>query len=267
MNPRSAFESVVLLLPLLLFGCDTGTPPEQQYQEMIAHAREGRLTSAYKAWLPPSYERDLDDVLSKLGQLVDEDDYTELRGALSTGGNKLAGFLSFTGADDPAVKLIIAKLRDIPKVLGIDSYERFRKLSVASLLRALEEGIFREVMELKSVQEKIGSVTFELKERKRDWARLTVRFEPPDGEVVSDEMDLIRVEDRWVPDDWVTDWPATMREWRAQIEDALALKVETPEAFEKSLVAIGDAVKNPSSLLEFLPELKKRLGLAESGGK
>ncbi len=268
MKSRSAFVSGVLFIPLALSGCTSGdAAPTQQFDEVIAHVREGKLTSAYNAWLPPSYGRGVDDVLSKLGQLVDKDDYETLRQALSSGGAKLAGFIAFTGADDPVIKLAVEKLRQIPKVLGIDTYERFIELSVASLLGALEEGIFRELMEIESVRQRVSSVSFELKERRNDWARLVVRFQPPDGDAVSDRMDLIRVEGRWVPAAWATDWPANVSAWREQIEAARKIKAEAPAAFKKSLAAIGEAVESPLSLLRSLPELGKHFGLAKTAAE
>jgi hypothetical protein len=270
MQTRSSALLSVFWLSPLLSGCTGEAPgrsPEEQYEEVLSHAREGRLASAYRAWLPPSYERELDDVLSQLGRLVDEEEYGVLRQALSAGGGKLAGIIAFAGGDDPAVKLMTARLRELPEVLGIDTYERFRRLSVASLLGAIEERVFRDVMRLESVREKVANLRFRLKDEKRDWARLEVIFEPPDGEPVVDEMDLIRFEGRWIPDDWVTDWPRTMRAWRDAIEAAVKAKLETPAAFKKSLAAIGDAVENPSSLLKYLPELNERLGLDRTAAK
>ena len=267
MKSRSAFVPGILFLAAALSGCtggDAATPPTQQYDEVIAHVREGKLTSAYKAWLPASYGRGLDDVLSKLGQLVDEDDYTILRKALSSGGTKVAGLLALTGVGHPVVRLVVEKLKQITKVLGIETYERFQALSVVSLLGALEEGIFREMLELESVQQNLDSVSFELKERKRDWARLVVRFQPPDGDAIADNMDLIRVEGRWIPAAWVTDWPVIIDGWRDQIEAALKLKAEAPAAFKKSLAAIREAVESPTALLKTLPELGRQFGLVKT---
>lgn len=267
MKSRNAFVPGVLFLAVALSGCTGGeaaTPPTQQYDEVIAHVREGKLTSAYNALLPPSYGRGIDDVLSKLGQLVDEDAYKMLRKALSSGGTKVAGLLALTGVGHPVVKLAVEKLRQIPKVLGIDTYERFKALSVASLLGALEVGIFREMLEIESFRQNVSSVSFELKERKRDWARLVVRFQPPDGDAIADQMDLIRVEGRWIPAAWVTDWPVIVEEWRDQIEAALKLKSEAPAAFKKSLAAIREAVESPMALLKTLPELGRQFGLVKT---
>ena len=265
MKSRSAFVSGVLFIPLALSGCTSGdAAPTQQFDEVIAHVREGKLTSAYNAWLPPSYGRGIDDVLSKLGQLVDEDDYETLRQALSSGGTKLAGFMAFTGADDPVIKLVVEKLGQIPKVLGIDTYERFRELNAASLLGALEEGIFRELMEIESVRQNVSSVSFELKERQRDWARLAVRFQPPDGDAAIDRLDVIRVEGRWVPVGWVTDWSAIVDGWRDQIEAALKLKAEAPAAFKKSLAVIREVAESPTALLKTWPGLARQFGLVKT---
>ncbi len=270
MKSRSAFVPAVLLVPIALASCtggDAGTPPAQQYDAVFAHVREGRLTAACDAWLPPSYGSDVDDVLSKLPELIDQEEYETLRGALVSAGTKLAGLIALAGGDDPLLKLVSARLKEIPQVLGVDTYERFRKISLAGLLGALEEGLVREMMRLESVRERIGSVSFELKEQKRDWARLVVRFQPPDGDAVTDHMDLIRVEGRWIPDAWVTDWPAVMKAWREQVVAALKLKAETPEAFKKSLAAVGEAVENPAALLQRLPELGRRFGMAEKAAK
>ena len=267
MKSRSAFVPGVLILAVALPACtggDAATPPTQQYDEVFAHVREGKLTSAYNAWLPPSYGRGIDDVLSKLGQLVDEDEYKTLRKALSSGGTKVAGLLSLTGVGHPVVRLVVEKLRQIPKVLGVDTYERFKALSVATLLGALEEGIFRELLEIESVRQNVSSVSFELKERKRDWARLVVRYQPSDGDAISDQMDLIRVEGRWVPGAWVTDWPAMIEGWRDQIEAALKLKAEAPAAFKKSLAAIREVAESPTALLKTWPELARQFGLVKT---
>ncbi len=278
MNRASDTTSVVktrklgsaFLLCFLVVGCtggDAGVQPHQQYKEIIAHARAGKLTAACDAWLPASYARELDEVLAQIGELIDREEYEAFRRVLVAAGKKLSAVLAFAGGDDRMLSLLGAKLKEIPRVLGIDTYERFQKLSVAKLLGALEAGVFREIMQLESVQEKLGSVTVELKERKRDWARLLLKSSSADGEVVEEEVDLIRHEGRWVPDEWVTDWPVTMRAWKERIKSAMTLKLESPEAFKKSLEAVREAVENPLALHRLLPKLNEKLGLRKKESK
>ena len=267
---RPLFSIAATLALFILPGCtreDAGSDPAVQFRQVASEVQNGKLTAAYDALLPASYDAQLNALLSEVGALFDRHHFDQMRDALRSAGSQFGTLLALSAKDTPALVFLGSKLGDLPALLGISTYEDFRSLNSERLLNALDAGLFRGLMELDAVKDHLGTIEVKLKERKRDWARIEVKVRPKEGEVREEVVEIIRVGDRWVPVEWVTDWPNQFAALRQKVAAAAQLKTDDPKAFEEKWQAIHSSIRDPIKVFQnILPELSKAFGVAGAGG-
>ncbi len=277
--------AVGLLSLLTTCGCTRGRGEEaqKQYTEVVAALKAGSLTGAYASALPPSHDRDLNDLLARARDLVTEDEFLLFKETASRAGQKLAPFLAFAGAQSPAMRVLAQKAKDVPAALGLDTFASFKSRDIKGLLLAIETGLFADVAAADDVKARLESVRVSVVEDQGDWARL--RFvtsgkalggtsggasggtsggtsgAPLEGDAISsaETMDVVCVDGRWVPAGWAADWQGVMDDLRAQLVQAVEAKKQDPEALKKKIRALGLLLENPAPLVE---SISTRLGEA-----
>ncbi len=243
----------------ILFGCDGAAPtpdPVAQFQEVVEAVQSSDLAAAYSRWLPAAYREDVDGLISGFTALVDEKDHERLAGAIDRIGGRIAALRAQFGSDDPIWDVIAERVPKLSSLLGAETYAKFRALDAETLLRTFSDGIARELMSHPVVAARFRDLRLELVERRNDWARLRLTVIPEEGPAASDEFELIRVDSKWVIDDWVVDWPKAIGSLRQELDALGQLKAEDPSAFAQKLDAWIARMKAPGFLYEdILPKI------------
>ena len=257
---RAAFVfPLVILLAMASAGCTRsgGEEARAQYARAVAAVKAGSLAEAYTATLPLEYDRDLNELLEKLRALISEEEFHLLRNTASKVATELAPVLSVMAGGMPLLGHVAEKLKALPGALGPESYAAFRRLDIEGLLGVLDHGFFAELARRPDFPGSMKSIEVQLKDFKGDWARLQFESKSEGGRVEKEVVDVILVGERWVPDNWVVDWPAQMKQLKARFEELAELKKEDPLLIRDQLRAFESQLEDPAPLLE---ALLKKLG-------
>lgn len=236
-------------------GCSRrpGEGASEQFEGAIAALRAGSLEQTYLLSVPPAFSDALDGLLRRALALFDEGDFHALRALAESTGQKLPGAIRRRLAGEPAGELIAEKVANLPRILGLESFEAFRGQSVRGVLQSLDREVFSELARLEPIRSRLEGVRVRLLAAEGDWASL--RFlaggrseQPPLEEVVS----VVSVQGRWVPAAWASDWPSRVEELTKEVESLEAEKGSHPERMRGRLVALGLLLTDPEPLLDAL---------------
>ena len=263
-----------LLTVVALCACqqeDPGPSPKAQYDEVVRQISVGKLMAAYEAILPASYDAELASVVNDFTALFSAEEYDQLLKGIAQWGEQIAGLMSTMVGDsaaEPTTEPTTERLRDLPQALGLGSYQEFQQLSARRLLAALEASSFKNVIGMQSVQEKLGAVQISVNAQQRDWAQVRWAI-TSDGETTSEQnLDFIRVEGKWIPNDWAVDWPKQIALAREKIAEVAQLKENDPIEFRKRLRRLTTgAAEMQQRLLGSLPALSEALGASPGRGQ
>lgn len=226
-----------------------------QYRRVLDALQAGSLVEAYEAFLPPSYDRDLNDVISRARSLIGKEELALVRDLVTRSVNGMSVVLSAMGTKDPAVAALGGRLKDLPPALGLESLESFQRLDARGVVSALESTLFRDLVKVEGVRSRIASVKVRIVEERGDWSKLRFSFRDGDGDsgVEREELvEVIREGGRWVPASWVAEWPRQMGSLRAQIDALAQEKAKDPRAVLESLEVVATALAEPGKLMEAL---------------
>jgi len=236
-------------------GCTPGGKGEAaraQYEAVLDALRGGSLERAYDAVMPPAYDRDLAEILTRARDLISEEEFGQLKALLKKLGEKSAPMVSLLGSSE-ASRVVAEKLKDLPAAIGITTHAELKALDTRKLLAGLDRGFFAALARTEDVQKRLRNASVRLAAEKGDWAQLKFVSRGESGaEEVSDTADVILLDGKWVPDGWVTDWPQQMDAIKARLGDVAAMKEQDPHLVRKQLEGLSRAVDDPAALLEGL---------------
>lgn len=251
-------------VPACTGGKGKGEDAKAQFVQVISSLKAGRLALAYVAMLPTSYERDLNDLLSRARALISEEEFQLARSLAATAGAKISPLLLAMGGQSPPLAMLSKDIKDLTAALGLETFAGFKALNVRTFLENLEKRIFTDLAATAEFQEKLSSVDVRLVGEKGDWAQLRFVLKAKDGSTTEDSVGVILVEGKWVPENWVGDWPAQMEYFRSEILKLEEAKKADPELVKNQLRALGALLDDPAPLVK---EVMGRLGWAGSQDK
>jgi large subunit ribosomal protein L7/L12 len=239
-----------------------GEAARAQFVQTLGFLRSGQLVKACQGLIPPSYAKDLNDLLSRARDLVTEEEFNFARTLGAAAGAKLSALLEPMAGQSELLKLLSRKLKDLPALPGLEGYASFKALDVGSILERLEKGIFADLAATADFQEKLSLVEVRLVKEQGDWALLHFVLKDREGRATEDSVGVILVEGKWIPDAWVADWPAQMEFLRSGIANLAEAKKANPSLVKDELRSLGKLLEDPSPLLE---AALGRLGLPKPG--
>lgn len=226
----------VAALCAALSACARRVPdPAEQFASALACVRAGDLAGAYRISVPESYAKDLDGLLRRLASLVSREDAGVVAGLAARIGEELATAFGEKAEADPAYRELAERVRGLPRILGLDGEEGFRKLDAAGLLARLDEGLFREVAKVPEIRAALERTSVRTIDRKRNWARLRFLSRDAEGRESREDRDVVLVEGKWVLNDWCVDWPRYMESWGASVEGWAKRAAEEPGWLRRAL--------------------------------
>lgn len=234
----SALRSFVLpaSLALVLAGCTGGSDgPAEQYSTAVDHMQAGELTGAYDSVMPASYRSDLDDVVDKAQELIDETEFNRIRDLLRKAGTKLAPMFQQMAQQEAAVKPLVDKIEDLPGALGLESYGDYTALDARGLLEKIETSIMKPLLETPEAKAQLGTTEVSLLESGEGKATLKVVTTRPDQEPEEQEVEVVEVEGKWIPADMAEKWDEGIRTAKARLDELLEQKKAQPDLLVKQL--------------------------------
>jgi hypothetical protein len=251
-------RALVVVLAVLGAACGPGCGAKGegaagQYRRVLDALQAGSLVEAYEAFLPASYDRDLNDVISGMRALIGKEELALVRDLVTRSANGAAVVFSTMGSNDPALAGLGAKVKELPAALGLDSLESFQRLDARAVLAALERTLFRDLVKVEGVRSKIASVQVRLVEERGDWSKLRFSLRDGDGAAggVREELvDVILKDGKWVPASWIAEWPRQMESLKAQVRSLAEAKTRNPRAVLESLELASAALGEPGKLMQ-----------------
>jgi hypothetical protein len=205
--------------------------------------------------MPPAFDQDLNRILSRARELLDEEDLQALRGLVEKLAAQAQAVLAAPANEALAPAAAAEGLAGLSRELGLESRDQFRKLDVLGFLRAVDTTLFRRLAATDSVRSVLSGVDVRLEAEEGEWARL--RFvataagsgPAPAGGPEEDVVEVVRHDGKWVLLGWSVSWPKQMASLEAWVEGLAARKKEDPQAFRKDVRAWSAAVEGLGTLL------------------
>jgi len=205
------------------------TDPVEHVENLIRLIARGEVANAWVTFLPPSWERDVEQVFSRAKALLTKEEFERSRAIVAKLGEKLEPvFTELAASSDPDTSAALAHLRDLPKTLGCDSWAAFERLTVRELVARLESGFLRSALANDELRARLASTTVRLDSSTSNRSRLEVSSQAADGERTTTTLELELVDGRWVPEEIARDWSSDVRETLAAIDEFAATKRENP---------------------------------------
>lgn len=233
------------LTPAAPAGEVAGSQAQRQVEGLIRAARDGDAL-AYWQWLPASYRSDLEGLVREFGRRVEArawDRSMQLAGRIADLAIGKERFLFHTPEVQQALALMperqqpsretIRAVMQLVRDLGgsdLRTASGLREFDGERFLRGSGKKLLAGVFAIASTQGKdplaeFAGATVRTLRQDRDRVRLEVTTKN-DREV----DDYVLVEDRWLPEALVRDWPAAMQKARAALR-------QLPEGGNKELTA------------------------------
>ena len=213
-----------------------GESPEEQYGRVVESLRAGRLSEAYEAWIPPSYAKDLDVLVRRAGELLGPEDLALVTRELGELGATVGKTLAASQPDGKLAGFLSERAAGVAEFLSGETLASVKELGATGLVRAVETGGYAELAAIPEFGEQFGEIRFATAKREREWARVDVQ-QTRGEESTHETLEVVRIEGRWIPVDWVGDWPRIIAAGRKAVEDVAAMKQEQPEQFRAALTA------------------------------
>ncbi len=250
---------VLLVVPVLLTACgggDTETDvstagdPAERYTKLLGMLEKGEVENAYAEFLPPSYERDIERVFSKIRSLIGRPEYEKVRKIVATLGEKLGPILVDIAKDHSAeVKKALAGLNDLPATLGIETYSDFEQLTARKLISRLERGFVRQVMIDPEFRKKIGDMTVVAPKIGRHYAVLEILSKDENGKDSATTFEVVRVDGHWVPSTLAKAWKNDIRVISDGLDQQLEAKEQNPDLLLGNLADFEQDIDKLVSML------------------
>ena len=272
---------------LALFSCgkkdtvDTGAEkknlgPAETVQNWSKDMSDGRIASLWDA-LPASYQSDVSGVVTEFANNTDEEVYNEsqkLMGSLtSLLKNKKDIVLAIADKQIPDDKAKAQIKDNYDTVLGLlgavtDSDAKtlsgLKDLDIQKFLGAVQPHM-KDIMALAAEEnpdlKAITSMTTKLISEEGDTAELEVSV---DGD--TENVKVVKVEDRWIPEDLQKDWAEGLAEAKKGINESSEMLTSNKEATLKTLKAIQKTVadletaSNENEMMGKLMKASQELG-------
>ena len=263
---RFRSESLLFLSAAVLAGCTRGRGSEAkaQYTGVLVALKAGSLTEAYAAALPPSHDRELNELLAQARELLDEEEFALLKETLAKTGPKIAPAIALFASGSPAMKILSERVKDLPAALGLGSYSDFKAQDLKALLHGFDRGFFKDVSRAEDYRARLETVAVDVAGEKGDWAKLRFSARSAGGAVSEDTMEVIAVEGKWVPAAWAADWARVMGDLRSMVAEAKAGKEKNPAAVKGFIRSLEGALEPQFGLLEMLKKLGEAFGGEEN---
>lgn len=258
-------------MAIAVWGCGEKRPgADEQFRQVIGALRSGSLAQAYGAMMPASYDRDLNEVLGGLRDLLGEEDFAALRGLTERAGERLALALGArqeaaagetppgapgevaAGARSTLLGIVSRAAESLPALLGLDDEAAFRRRDVRGFLELLDRGLFVDLAREARVRSHLETLHVGLVDSKGDWARLLFRIRGDDGRPRDEVHEVVLVEGKWVLNAWAVQWDVQVASWKAWVRDLEETRRKDPssaaevrrsaEGFLESLPAIVESV-------------------------
>ena len=226
--------ALIAVALLAVSGC-TADDPATHYSAVVTAAESGDLSKAYAAAVPASYEKDLSEILSKAQSLVGEPEFEKIQGLVTKVAGGMKPMFEQLAAQDPSAKPVVDALSDLPKALGLESYSKFSKLDIAGFVQGLEDGFARPILSAADSKAKLGLVEFALVAETETGAKVKMTVTGPDGSKTEQEVELTKVEGKWVPAKMAAEWGTQIAQVKQQLDGFLAQKAADPEFLSKKL--------------------------------
>jgi hypothetical protein len=187
--------------------------PAEHYTRLLALLDRGELARAYVTFLPPGYERDLDALFAAACSLITEEDFLAA-----------CHLLRRASAAYPS-------LASLPETLGLATYAEFERLDLRTLVSRLETSGIWKLVAGGTLRDTLGRARVRGLEVGEDFARLEVLSAAGDGRETRTELEVLKVDDRWVPASIARTWEKDVEETRAALEELAARKRKDPRLF------------------------------------
>ncbi len=227
---------LAMLMSLLLGGCGKDTPktpetPTGAIQAVTQGLNEGKPAVVWEA-MPASYQTDLTDMAHTFATKMDAEIYDKAFGILGKVTNVLKTKRDFIlnsaltqNAPVDKEKLTtnwngVVDLFTAITASDVKTLENLKTIDIGKFLQNDGAKIFSTLRTVASIQEgnpleKLADIKVELVQSEDDSA--TVKITAPDEE--EEEIDMIKVEGKWIPKEMAEDWSNMITDGKASLED------------------------------------------------
>ncbi|HSR49744.1 MAG TPA: hypothetical protein VLV83_02880 [Acidobacteriota bacterium] len=212
--------------------------PEEQYQAAMDALYQGDLWGFYGRLAPASYTQDLNALLDKGKTLLDEEEYRQARRLIQATSRRLQEQLNSLSEAPPQADLIATALQDVPASLGIETWDKFRRADVESIIKSLQQSSVGDA--LRDPQSPVEWSRQKVERIDIEDSRATLRVAPAEGPGEVKEVELVKVDDKWVPADVARTWEARINSLNSRLDAWIAAKEQDPDYVKKRLDGIQE---------------------------
>lgn len=227
---------LVMLLGLLLGGCGQDTPqtpktPSSAIQAITQGLNEGKPAVVWEA-MPASYQTDVTGLAHDFAAKMDTEIYDKAFGMLGKATNVLktkrdfflnSAFMKNVPIDKEKLTSnwdTVADLFTAVTASELNKLENLKTIDIGKFLQTDGTKILSKLRTVASIQEgnpleMLANIKVELVQSEGDSA--TVKVILPDEE--EDEIDMIKVEGKWIPKEMAEDWSKMIADGKAALED------------------------------------------------